>query len=1335
MNDFSVLFDDEKEAKADASAALPDRVDPKVEVPTSQAVTPSEPSLVEDVAGAFVDTGKAIGRGIEDAGRGALETGRRAVNMGIEALTPPGLRDKLPEGGVIPDPMEGVEHLVDEPEMTINRLAAGIVEFGAANVGGKKMLDMVSGAKAIPMAIREITDSAVGAAVVTDPHAERLSNLLQESPILANPVFEFLAANPDDSFAMGKLKATLEDMMMTPVAMTLLHGLSAMKNRLIGRDDALDIAEIEKHMQAADDASKGVLEVPEVVVRPEPSTNGLVSAESDGIFASKSRDMSLTAHMEGEGLFIDRIEVQQELRGNGTGTAAVKELEEFAMANGARTITGEALPGSEAFWKKQGFTVGEPEAGVGLRPISKDLPQTFDPMQHLDEAKGAEYKSIIESKNFEMESPGRARLLELRQEALADFKRVTSGVQDAKIKPLEKPAVEVKNAKGESIFKLNEDEKTDFLAQLAHSVQHQDGNMVVPVAKFFNFATMDSRAETLKVMSSVAELIEPTLTKSLGGDVQTLKMVKDSADYFGTQPEKLMANLSTYAKDAKHMAATVVAGKIAAQSMSAHIYSLGRKLYMDNAGDSVRLEMYRAIDILAEIEGMTKQIQKAAARTTSAGRLRTGGTLSGEALRTMLKDQDPKAMDNLVKNLVLTEGDPKSIAAVLRTESYFKKALETHNEYFINAILSKPSTHVVNILSAFDNAIMQPFFQVAGGAIRMDKSTVMNGVATWKALGTHVWDSLEMSRRVMATDKEMLDPGKGTIEGKPGSMSARNWNLEGNRFKEILGVGVDALGFVTRMTSRALRGEDEFFKQINYRAKVTANAAREAATLVGAGKLKAEDMSGFIAKKFEESFELQANGVKGRMVMGEKIGPEGDVLRQTFGKDESALKYANEGTFTQDVSDVETWGGLPSMGELVTRAAGHPAIRGAIIPFVKVPTNIFREGMNVGPAALLRKQFYADMSAGGDRAAVATGKLAMGSLIWVGAVQMAAEGMVTGNIPGDKDVRDRLTETGWKPYSIVSVDSEGKKHYTPINRLDPRFMPLTLAADLWQISHSVDDQVRNSVWTHAGMALAQNLSSKLYLKGVIDMASMVRAGFSNPDIAGRLAQMKAASYVPGAVQLLQGDDELKAVHSVVEAVYAKIPGWSQSVEAKRDYFGNKKIAEPGMQWSAINPFAGSDEKADPVAKEIARLALSAAEAKFTMPETHLGNIDLLAVKNTNGQTAYDRWTELAGTVQARSGMNFHDRLAQVMDSHAYKTGTDGNSFYSTGNRVMMIRNEREVYLEAAKRQMIKEFSSDPAAMFPDGKSMKDIVRIDTQTEQAMKRGKDKGVPNFLEAIQ
>jgi hypothetical protein len=359
----------------------------------------------------------------------------------------------------------------------------------------------------------------------------------------------------------------------------------------------------------------------------------------------------------------------------------------------------------------------------------------------------------------------------------------------------------------------------------------------------------------------------------------------------------------------------------------------------------------------------------------------------------------------------------------------------------------------------------------------------------------------------------------------------------------------------------------------------------------------------------------------------------------------------------------------------------------------------------------------------------------MGTLIWTGAVGMAAEGMVTGNVPGDKDVRERLQETGWKPYSIVSTDSEGKKHYTPINRLDPRFMPLTLAADFWQITHSVDAEVRNNLATHMTMALAQNLSSKLYLKGIIDTASMVRAGFSNPDIAGRLAQMKAASYIPGVVQLLQTDDELKAVHSVMEAVYAKIPGWSQSVEAKRDYFGNKKVAEPGMQWSAINPFAGSDEKADPVAKEIARLALSAAEAKFTMPPTQLGNIDLLAVKNSKGQTAYDRWTELSGTVEARSGKNFHDRLAQVMDSHAYRTGTDGNSFFKTGNRVMMIRNEREVYLEEAKRQMIKEFSNDPAAKFPDGQTMKDIIRIDTQTEKAMKRGKDKGIPNFLEAIQ
>lgn len=73
---------------------------------------------------------------------------------------------------------------------------AGLKATGAAAALGKAGTAAVAGA---------ITD-----ATVFDPHADRLSNLIEKVPALANPVTEYLSAKPEDSEAEGRFKNALE---------------------------------------------------------------------------------------------------------------------------------------------------------------------------------------------------------------------------------------------------------------------------------------------------------------------------------------------------------------------------------------------------------------------------------------------------------------------------------------------------------------------------------------------------------------------------------------------------------------------------------------------------------------------------------------------------------------------------------------------------------------------------------------------------------------------------------------------------------------------------------------------------------------------------------------------------------------------------------------------------------------------------------------------------------------------------------------------------------------------------------------------------------------------
>ncbi|MBC9129956.1 hypothetical protein FcAc13_01375 [Frischella sp. Ac13] len=65
--------------------------------------------------------------------------------------------------------------------------------------------------------------------VVFNPHEERLSNLIQQFPELANPVTEYLQAKPDDNAAEGRLKNSLEGLLIGSLAEPLTRSLRLLK--------------------------------------------------------------------------------------------------------------------------------------------------------------------------------------------------------------------------------------------------------------------------------------------------------------------------------------------------------------------------------------------------------------------------------------------------------------------------------------------------------------------------------------------------------------------------------------------------------------------------------------------------------------------------------------------------------------------------------------------------------------------------------------------------------------------------------------------------------------------------------------------------------------------------------------------------------------------------------------------------------------------------------------------------------------------------------------------------------------------------------------------------
>lgn len=167
---------------------------------------------------------------------------------------------------------KNTEDLVDKrkAESMVDGFAAGISQFAVGMIGlGKiKLLSQLGATgKAAKVGVEAGKAAAVGA-ISFDPMEERLSNLIQ-STSLANPINGWLAADPEDSAAEGRVKAALESIGLDAAILGITMGsLKAFKYMRNGDDVNADKALTQ--MQAEAQARVDLEVTPKPVPDAEP---------------------------------------------------------------------------------------------------------------------------------------------------------------------------------------------------------------------------------------------------------------------------------------------------------------------------------------------------------------------------------------------------------------------------------------------------------------------------------------------------------------------------------------------------------------------------------------------------------------------------------------------------------------------------------------------------------------------------------------------------------------------------------------------------------------------------------------------------------------------------------------------------------------------------------------------------------------------------------------------------------------------------------------------------------------------------------------------------------
>ena len=441
-----------------------------------------------------------------------------------------------------------------------------------------------------------------------------------------------------------------------------------------------------------------------------------------------------------------------------------------------------------------------------------------------------------------------------------------------------------------------------------------------------------------------------------------------------------------------------------------------------------------------------------------------------------------KRLRIITKKLQAAQGNPQALQK-MASENKFMRGVKIQNEIFINSILSGPETHAVNIMSTALNTLARPLENTLGSVSRQgfDQMQAMRGGKELYYLMASITDSLKAAKQAFQIEDNIVNPGAMIQEADRFQI-----RMEGNGNLANI---INGLGTIIRLPGRFLLAEDEFFKQLNFRAYVKASAWED-----GMRKgLQGADLQRHIKEQFDGTIEIvnknsMAN-IKDQSVL--------DLY-------EAAQKYAAETTFTADLPE-------DSLGAAIQGVSRHPFGR-VVLPFVRTPVNIFKAQVRRTPGVNMALKEYrqALRSADPSVAAKARGEMYLGGAIWsiAGATAFAindpmSELAITGGGPSDFNMLNQKRATGWQPYSFrfllkdedgnVRMGKDGKPRYKYVSfrRLDPWASFLMMAGDAAAITGGLSKQDRDDFGVAASVALGRNITNKTYLQGITELADLL----------------------------------------------------------------------------------------------------------------------------------------------------------------------------------------------------------------------------------------------------
>lgn len=566
-----------------------------------------------------------------------------------------------------------------------------------------------------------------------------------------------------------------------------------------------------------------------------------------------------------------------------------------------------------------------------------------------------------------------------------------------------------------------------------------------------------------------------------------------------------------------------------------------------------------------------------------------------------------KKRERLMADILANADNPAKIAKLTNRFDTASK-LGILNEFRINNMLSGPFTIGANAIgNALKTAVM-PAERYLAGVISGNAAMRQEAFDMFSGLVQYTGEAWRLGKKAAKIGDNILDNATGKPEANATAQmtyeNVRKLFLKGQEreltdVEEMLARGMGWFGPYARIPSRLMVGTDEFFKQLNFRASYSARLKRLAGER---GIVDPAEIDAYVRKEMDRAFDPKTEG----KLTGDALSD--DLLQEH-------IQYARESTWTQSLGH-DTMGGWMQQG-----VNQHPMLR-IVVPFVKTPVNLFRDFTDHTPLLCLTSRRTREaLAAGGEQAAMAKARVAVGSLTMITVGTMAGAGCVTGSPPVDEKQRKALEATGWQPYSIRVGD-----RYFSYRRLDPVGMFFGIMADLNVARQYVAQASYEKALKAVTVAFVNNITSKTYMQGISEFIDLM----NDPDrTAVQYLGRFGSTFVPfaSAARFMrqQMDDPMREARSITDYLMNTVPGFSQALPARRSWVTGDAVTydlvprnKKDMVLDELNNMAESIQ--GPPAKRLKGIELSSAQLS-RLQELH-GTI------RVGGKTMYETLEEL-----------------------------------------------------------------------------------------------------------